>query len=217
MGKTKSSSKSKEVLVDEEATLSIIENQDFVAKRASEKIWPSQSMTKEQPRELVGDDLIQEQGFTNWKTPGQHRVPTLYPGEIVLFVSFIRAGLCLLASSFLHRFLQYFGVCLNHLTPNGVLHLLVFVHLCETFLGIPPSIFLFCNISSLGGCGIQFRQGKKNLFFNYDLVDSVKEWRSEWFYARNMLPALSFRTDSGPLINDRWEKNPLLIEELMKI
>jgi hypothetical protein len=73
------------------------------------------------------------------------------------------------------------------------------------------------NISSLGGCGIQFRQGKKNLFFNYDLVDSVKEWRSEWFYARNMLPALSFRTDSGPLINDRWEKNPLLIEELMKI
>jgi hypothetical protein len=26
---------------------------------------------------------------------------------------------------------------LNHLTPNGVLHLSVFVHLCEIFLGIP--------------------------------------------------------------------------------
>jgi hypothetical protein len=38
MGKKKSSSKSKEVLVDEEVSLSIIENQDFVAMRASEKI-----------------------------------------------------------------------------------------------------------------------------------------------------------------------------------
>jgi hypothetical protein len=47
MGKKKSSSKSKEVLVDEEASLSIIENQDFVAMRASKKIWPSPSTTKD--------------------------------------------------------------------------------------------------------------------------------------------------------------------------
>jgi hypothetical protein len=65
MGKKKSSSKSKEVLVDEEASLSIIKNQDFVAMRALEKIWPSLSMMKEQLRELVGDGLIQEQGFVD--------------------------------------------------------------------------------------------------------------------------------------------------------
>jgi hypothetical protein len=105
----------------------------------------------------------------------------------------------------------------------------VFVHLCEAFLGIPPSISLFRyffrlkphpqsdNISPLGGCGIQFRQGKKNLFFDYDLVDFVKEWRSEWFYAGNMLPALSFQSDSSPLVNDRWEKNLLSSKELKKI
>jgi ATP phosphoribosyltransferase regulatory subunit HisZ len=58
MGKKKSSSKSKEVLVDEEALLSIIENQDFVAIRALEKIWPSPSMTEDQLQELVGDGLI---------------------------------------------------------------------------------------------------------------------------------------------------------------
>jgi hypothetical protein len=180
-------------------------------------------------RELVSDDLIQEKDFADWKIPGQHRVPTPGLGEIVLFISFVRAGLCLPTSAFLHHFLQYFGICLNHLTPNGVLHLSVFVHLRETFLGILPSISLFCyffrlkphprsdNISPLGGCGIQFRQGKKNLFFDYDLVDSVKEWRSEWFYARNMLPALAVHSDSGPLVNDRWEKNPLSSEELKKI
>jgi hypothetical protein len=43
MGKKKSSRKSNKVLVDKEALLSIIENQDFVAMRASEKIWPSPS------------------------------------------------------------------------------------------------------------------------------------------------------------------------------
>jgi hypothetical protein len=38
IGKKKSSSKSKEVLVDEEASLSIIENQEFIAMRAAEKL-----------------------------------------------------------------------------------------------------------------------------------------------------------------------------------
>jgi hypothetical protein len=40
MGRKKSSSKSKEVLVDEKASLSVIENQEFVAMKAAEKLWP---------------------------------------------------------------------------------------------------------------------------------------------------------------------------------
>jgi hypothetical protein len=39
MGKKKSSSKSKEILVDEEASLSVIENWEFIAIRATEKLW----------------------------------------------------------------------------------------------------------------------------------------------------------------------------------
>jgi hypothetical protein len=45
----------------------------------------------------------------------------------------------------------------------------------------------------------------------------MKEWRSEWFYARILLLALSFHSDSSPLVNDRWEKNLLSSEELKKI
>jgi hypothetical protein len=41
MGKKKLSSKSKEALVDEEASLSVIENQEFVAVRAVKKLWPT--------------------------------------------------------------------------------------------------------------------------------------------------------------------------------
>ena len=144
----------------------MIENQEFMAMRATQKIWPAPTTTEDQLRELVSDGLIQGKEFADWKALGQHRVPTLGSGEIVLFVSFIRVGLCLPASAFLHRFLSYFGISLNHLTPNVVLHLSVFVHLCETFLGIPPSLSLFryffrlkpqpCSDDThvLGGCGI---------------------------------------------------------------
>jgi hypothetical protein len=58
MGKKKSSSKSKEVLVDEEVSLSVIENQEFVAMRATEKLWPVPTTTEDQLRDLVRDGLI---------------------------------------------------------------------------------------------------------------------------------------------------------------
>jgi hypothetical protein len=118
MGKKKSSSKSKEVLVDEKASFLFIENQEFIAMRAAEKLWLVPTTTEDQLRDLVKDGLIQEKDFAYWKVPGQHRVPTPGPGEIILFISFVRAGLYLPASAFLHRFLQYFRICLNHLTPN---------------------------------------------------------------------------------------------------
>ena len=197
--------------------------------RAAQKIWSASTTTEDQLRKLVSDDLIQGKEFADWKAVGQHRVPTLGPSEIVLFVSFIRAGLCLPASAFLHRFLSYFGISLNHLAPNVVLHLSIFVHLCETFLGIPPSLSLFRyffrlkpqprrdDTHVLGGCGIQFRQGLKSKFFDYDLVDSVRDWCADWFYATNMIPPLTVHSGSGPMVNGWWEKNSLTTAELHAI
>jgi hypothetical protein len=61
------------------------------------------------------------------------------------------------------------------------------VHFCETFLGILPSITLFRyffhlkphpksnGTSVLGACGIQFRHNKQKEYFEYTLVDSVKD------------------------------------------
>jgi hypothetical protein len=92
---------------------------------------------------MADQGLIQEENITDWRAPDEHRVPYLNPREIVLFLSFLCAGLCLLASPFLHRFLHYFAISLNHLTPNGVLHLSIFVHFCKAFLSILPSITLF--------------------------------------------------------------------------
>jgi hypothetical protein len=49
------------------------------------------------------------------------------------------------------------------------------------------------------------------------LVDTVKGWRTEWFYIGNMSPPLAVHSKAGPVVNDRWEKAPLTIEDLEKI
>ena len=88
--------------MDEESSLSVIKNQEFVAMRAAQKAWPAPTTTEDQLRELASDGLIQSKGIVEWRVPGEHRVPAPGPDEIVLFVSFVRAGLCLPASAFLH-------------------------------------------------------------------------------------------------------------------
>ena len=95
MGKKKAANKSQAAFVDEKSSLSLIENQEFVAMRAAQKVWPAPTTTEDQLRKLVSDGLIQIKDIAEWRAPGEHQVPALGPGEIVLFVSFVRAGLCL--------------------------------------------------------------------------------------------------------------------------
>jgi len=44
--------------VDEESSLSVIENQEFVALRATQKSWLALTTTEEQLHELISDGLI---------------------------------------------------------------------------------------------------------------------------------------------------------------
>ena len=47
MGKKKTASKSQSSFVDEESSLSVIENQEFVAMRATQKSWLTPTTTEE--------------------------------------------------------------------------------------------------------------------------------------------------------------------------
>ena len=58
MGRKKSASKSQAAFVDKEASLSVIENQEFMAMRVAQKIWLALTMTEDQLCELVSDGLI---------------------------------------------------------------------------------------------------------------------------------------------------------------
>jgi hypothetical protein len=67
------------------------------------------------------------------------------PDEIPMFARFAERGLALPAIDLFKGLLRYYGIEYLNLNPNGVLHVSVFVHLCETFLGIKPHWILFCR------------------------------------------------------------------------
>ena len=102
------------------------------------------------------------------------------------------------------------GVQAHHLTPNSILHISIFVHLCEAFLGIEPYFDLFqyffhlkshpndSKVDVVGGAGLQFHQVKQPKYILYDLSDKVIDWKSMWFYIRNLSSSLPTRTP-GPL------------------
>ena len=45
----------------------------------------------------------------------------------------------------------------------------------------------------------------------------MKDWHADWFYAANLIPSLSVHSGSGPLVNDRWDKNPVSPAEVQAI
>jgi len=64
-------------------------------------------------------------------------------GYVVSFAIFHEQGFAVPAHRFLRGLLDYYQVELEHLTPNGVQHMMTFVALCEGFLGIDPHFDLW--------------------------------------------------------------------------
>jgi hypothetical protein len=86
-----------------------------------------------------------------WQAPGfEHRlkrgvVPlaNLAPGDFVFFSAYALAGLVPPVSSFFLMLLEFYGLQLQHLSPNSITLVAIFVHLCEMFVGVRPSVRLF--------------------------------------------------------------------------
>ena len=67
----------------------------------------------------------------------------LKKGEVILFTGHALAGLALPPSSFMLMLLEVFGLQLNHLTPNSIVLIAIFAHLCEMFIGVRPCVKQF--------------------------------------------------------------------------
>jgi hypothetical protein len=86
-----------------------------------------------------------------WQAPGfEHRlkrgvVPltNLAPGDFVFFSAHFLAGLVPPVSSFCLMLLEFYGLQLQHLSLNSITLVAIFIHLCEMFVGVQPSVRLF--------------------------------------------------------------------------
>jgi hypothetical protein len=86
-----------------------------------------------------------------WQAPGfEHRlkrgvVPlaNVALGDFVFFSTYALAGLVPPVSSFFLMLLEFYGLQLQHLSPNSITLVAIFVHLCEMFMGVRPLVRLF--------------------------------------------------------------------------
>ncbi|KAK1606384.1 hypothetical protein QYE76_030057 [Lolium multiflorum] len=173
MGKKKSTSASGSTKVSRDWGASTISNREVSKLRALGFISSS-------------DDI---------RLPGPSSRPNPPKGFTVMFVAFLFHGLSLPAHEFLRSLLFFYGIQLWQLTPNSILHLSIFITVCEAFLGIDPHWGLWRKIfyvkrhndnngpPVVGGIGFVVR--KKVDYLNFPMKESVQGWRHKWFYLRD--------------------------------
>jgi hypothetical protein len=134
-----------------------------------------------------------------WCLAAGKGLPTPNTNEIVVFSSF-QCGFRLLACNFFRRLLDHYQIELVHLNPSSILKIVIFVHLCEAFLGILPNFPLFknyfflkyqpsaANRKVIGDVCLQTHPHVG--FFDLPMKTSLWGWHMTWFYSENHEPSL---------------------------
>lgn len=88
--------------------------------------------------------LLQPKTLVEWKPAFSHAWQfEENPSQTIILAPFVERGLAVPISDFFKSVLEYYELQLIHLNPNDILHLSIFVHLCEVYLDIEPSLELF--------------------------------------------------------------------------
>ncbi|KAK1642066.1 hypothetical protein QYE76_059871 [Lolium multiflorum] len=132
-------------------------------------------------------NLLKKHEAQSGLLPREESYPAPPMGYRVSFVDHLIRGLSTPIHPFLRGLLYVYGLQLHHLTPNSILHISIFITLCEAFLGVSPNwalwkriFFCRCNGSpnvayNIGGVVISIRSTAD--YFDVKLPDSVQGWR----------------------------------------
>ncbi|KAK1660823.1 hypothetical protein QYE76_048982 [Lolium multiflorum] len=195
MGKKKGARASESAKVSRDWSASAISNRDINKLRSLGFVSASE------------DDI---------RLPGAVSRPKPPKGFTVMFSAFLFRGLSLPAHEFLRSLLYFYGIQLWQLTPNSILHLSIFVTVCEAYLGIDPHWGLWRKIfyvkrhndsngpPIVGGVGFVVR--KEVDYLDYPMKESVQGWRNKWFYLRD--PSVSGRYSNLPPFEDKLIAKP---------
>jgi hypothetical protein len=64
-------------------------------------------------------------------------------GDFIFFLAYALFGLVPPLSSFFLTLVEHYGLQLQHLSPHSITLVVIFVHLCEMFVGVRSSVHLF--------------------------------------------------------------------------
>ncbi|KAM0880162.1 hypothetical protein ACQ4PT_033787 [Festuca glaucescens] len=130
--------------------------------------------------------------------PSEESYPTPPIEYRVSFVDHLIRGLSAPIHDFLRGLLFVYGLQLHHLTPNSILHISIFITLCECFLGVHPNWALWKRIFylrrngshnityNIGGVVICVRPDVE--YFDVKFPDSIQGWRKRWLYVHEECP-----------------------------
>ncbi|KAK1647174.1 hypothetical protein QYE76_064979 [Lolium multiflorum] len=141
-------------------------------------------------------NLLKRLGFTKEKDalrfPHEESYPKPPMEYRVSFVDHLIRGLSPPIHEFLRGLLFVYGLQLHQLTPNSILHVSIFITLCECFLGVQPNWALWKRIFCLrrnGSHGVAYNIGGVVIcvrsdvdYFDIKFPDSVQGWRKRWLY-----------------------------------
>ena len=146
--------------------------------------WERSKISKQDLKTLKTLGLLKKEALI---FPGEESFPTPRIGYRVTFVDHLIRGLSTPIHEFLRGLLFVYGIQLHQLTPNSILHISIFITLCECFLGTHPHwglwkrIFYLRRNSSrnvaynVGGIVICVRPEVD--YFDVKFPDSVQGWR----------------------------------------
>lgn len=143
----------------------------------------------------------------------------------IIFRWMFEHGLGLPVCSFLRGLFHFYKIEFVNLNPNSLLHLSLFVHACEDFLGVRPHFDLFrvlfvvhpllsaSNRVPLGGVGIRLR--KASPYFPVKLLTSNSVWKAQWFFCDNSPPPLPDCNTNIASVEDNWSLTKEELKELL--
>ncbi|HET8670193.1 MAG TPA: hypothetical protein VFM05_06045 [Candidatus Saccharimonadales bacterium] len=194
--------------------------------------WATSTVSEEMLKKLVDDGLLPEQAVAGWRSAEGEKTPYPDTHQLVVFVDYFLRGFGLPLHPFVRGLLEYYDISLCHLHPNSMLHISIFIHYCETYLGIAPHFNLFRHFFNLkrsgqgsgicGGVYLQLRDGMAERYIAVPLNTNVKDWSRKWFYIADVEPYTRCAVDVFPERKPSWYEKPtysqmVQVDELLKL
>ena len=134
---------------------------------------------------LVEAGVLPDRVTAGWWPALGEPFPTPHTDEVVVFEDYFWRGLGFPIHPFLRDLLELWVVSLCNLHPNTIIHISIFIHFCEAFLGILPHFNLFRYLFWLkktgnsgskvvGGVYLQLRDGAAREYLTMPLNTSLK-------------------------------------------
>jgi hypothetical protein len=109
----------------------------------AKKGWTPSTITLGHLQKLMKHGFMLPVELEAYRVPKDHALPAPVEGYVVSVMAFYEWGFGVPPHPFLHSLLRYYDLELHYLTPSRVLHIAIFVTLCEAYPGVDPDLDLW--------------------------------------------------------------------------